>query len=122
VRDVASVLLSPAGRPCVAPPWGELVAIEPDRNDRVAGDPGRHAGCALGQSPQPTSAPNLGGPVTSETGLVFIGATMDGFFRAFDTRDGREVWSARLPTSARATPLIYSTEGNSDGRDCGRRP
>ncbi len=105
-------LLSPAGRPCVAPPWGELVAIEPDTATiawRVTlGDMRDVLSVNL---PRPTGAPNLGGPVTSETGLVFIGATMDGFFRAFDTRDGREVWSARLPTSARATPLIYSTEG-----------
>ena len=60
--------------------------------------------------PTATGAPNLGGPVTTGTGLVFIGATLDPYFRAFDTRDGREVWKARLPTSARATPLIYTTE------------
>ena len=41
---------------------------------------------------------------------MFIGATLDPYFRAFDTRDGREVWKARLPTSARATPLLYTTE------------
>ena len=76
----------------------------------MASGPRRRTGFARCQLPGPTGAPN-GGPVTSETGLVFIGATMDGFFRAFDTRDGREVWSARLPTSARATPLLYTTDG-----------
>jgi quinoprotein glucose dehydrogenase len=40
---------------------------------------------------------------------VFIGATMDPFFRAFDTSNGREVWKAPLPTSARATPLLFTT-------------
>ena len=57
----------------------------------------------------PTGSPNLGGAATTETGLVFIGATLDAYFRAFDTRDGREVWKARLPTSARATPLLFTT-------------
>ncbi len=103
--------LSPAGRPCVGPPWGELVAVDADRGTIawhvVLGDMRESLSVKL---PAPTGAPNLGGPVATETGLVFIGATMDGFFRAFDTRDGREVWNARLPTSARATPLLFTTE------------
>jgi glucose dehydrogenase len=58
----------------------------------------------------PTGAINLGGPVTTTNGLVFIGATLDPYLRAFDTRNGRQVWEARLPTSARATPLLFTTE------------
>ena len=46
--------------------------------------------------------------MTTETGLVFVGATLDPFIRAFTTGDGKEVWSARLPTSARATPMIFT--------------
>ena len=64
-----------------------------------------------------TGSPNLGGPVTTDTGLVFIGATLDPHLRAFDTGDGREVWKARLPTSARATPMMFTTAGRtSDDR------
>ena len=101
---------APSGVPCSAPPWGELVAIHADSGEvawrvplgdlREKGLPGAGA---------PTGSPNLGGPATTETGLLFIGATLDDYFRAFDTRDGREVWKARLPTSARATPLIFTT-------------
>jgi quinoprotein glucose dehydrogenase len=40
---------------------------------------------------------------------VFIGATLDSYLRAFDTRTGQEIWKARLPTSARATPAIFTT-------------
>jgi glucose dehydrogenase len=40
--------------------------------------------------------------------MVFIGATLDGYFRAFETAQGREVWKAKLPTSARATPLLFT--------------
>ena len=102
--------VAPSGAPCTAPPWGELVAIHSDSGEvawrvplgdlRKEGSPGAGA---------PTGSPNLGGAATTETGLVFIGATLDAYFRAFDTRDGREVWKARLPTSARATPLVFTT-------------
>jgi quinoprotein glucose dehydrogenase len=84
----------PSGMPCIAPPWGELVAIHADSGDIAWRVP---------------LAPNLGGPATTDTGVVFIGATLDDFFRAFDTRTGKELWKAQLPTSARATPLIFTT-------------
>ena len=115
--------LSPSGAPCIAPPWGELVAVDAETGDvawRVPlGDLSKQrAGSkqdgskqdGSGTSSAPTGSPNLGGPATTGTGLVFIGATLDGWFRAFDTRDGREVWKHRLPTSARATPLVFTTE------------
>jgi quinoprotein glucose dehydrogenase len=83
-----------SGKPCTAPPWGELVALNADSGDVAWRAP-------LG--------PNLGGPATTDTGLVFIGAALDPYLRAFETRTGRELWKARLPTSARATPLIFTT-------------
>jgi quinoprotein glucose dehydrogenase len=102
--------LSPSGIPCVAPPWGELVAIDPDTGEiawrTTLGD--LRDIFALTSS-APTGAPNLGGPITT-TGLVFIGATIDPYLRAFETKSGRPVWEARLPTSARATPLLFTTE------------
>ncbi len=106
--------LSPTGVPCTAPPWGELVAIDADSGDvawRVVLGDLREKQLGKGLS-APTGAPSLGGPVTTDTGVLFIGATMDDYFRAFDTRDGRELWKARLPTGGRATPLVFTTESN----------
>lgn len=104
--------LSPSEAPCVAPPWGQLVAIHADTGEiawRVPlGDLGKKS--ETGAPSAPTGSPNLGGPAATGTGLIFIGATLDGWFRAFDTRDGREAWKHRLPTSARATPLVFTTE------------
>jgi quinoprotein glucose dehydrogenase len=37
-------------------------------------------------------------------GLVFVGATNDGRFRAFDARTGKEVWTVRLPAGATGAP------------------
>jgi quinoprotein glucose dehydrogenase len=103
--------MSPSGRPCVAPPWGELVAVNADSGAIVwratLGDMRGPAKLAMPNSP---GSPNLGGPLTTDTGLVFVGATLDPALRAFDTRDGTEVWKATLPTSARATPMSYVDE------------
>jgi len=94
--------MGPHGTPCIAPPWGELVAVRADDGEIAWRVP-------LGNLFGAAGSPNLGGPATTDTGLVFIGASLDSMFRAFDTSTGREVWNARLPTSARATPLIYVT-------------
>lgn len=98
--------MSPSGTPCIAPPWGELVAVNADNGEIAWRN-------AIGELPAPGSSrliqgsPNLGGPITTDNGLVFLGATLDGYFRAFETDGGREVWKAKLPTSARATPLLF---------------
>lgn len=92
--------------PCVAPPWGELVAVSPDTGKMEWRVP------LGGFGPDPNhpypGSPNLGGAAVTSTGLVFIGASLDHYIRAFETTHGREVWKAELPTSARATPLIFT--------------
>lgn len=101
--------LSPSGRPCVRPPWGELVAVRVDDGSIAWRTPlGDLREITKTSHPLPTGSPNLGGPVATATGLVFIGASMDPHFRAFSTHDGREVWKSPLPTSARAVPVIYT--------------
>lgn len=102
--------MAPSGTPCTAPPWGELVAIHADSGEVAWHVPLGDLREKMRAGPgAPTGSPNLGGPATTDTGLVFIGATLDDFIRAFDTRNGRELWKARLPTAARATPLIFTT-------------
>ena len=49
----------------------------------------------------------MGGSMVTAGGLVFIGATDDSRFRAFDKETGRELWAARLPASAHATPMTF---------------
>ena len=108
-------LLAPSGIPCVAPPWGELVAVHADTGAiawrSTLGDLRHALGVA---SMPPTGSPNLGGAAITPTGLLFIGAAMDPHLRAFDTKSGRQVWEGQLPTSARATPLVFTT---ASGRD-----
>jgi quinoprotein glucose dehydrogenase len=59
-------------------------------------------------SPGRWGSPNLGGPLIAG-GLVFIGATMDRRFRAFDLATGDVVWSTTLPASAQSSPMTYRT-------------
>jgi quinoprotein glucose dehydrogenase len=51
--------------------------------------------------------PNMGGPIATAGDLVFVGAAVDSYFRAFDIDTGRELWKYRLPAGGQATPMTY---------------
>jgi glucose dehydrogenase len=76
------ILLSPSGTPCNAPPWGTLSAIDTNTGEQKWQ-------VTLGEFGGFPGSPNLGGPISTVTGLTFIGGTFDGYFRAFDTATGR---------------------------------
>ncbi|MFT6015905.1 MAG: quinoprotein glucose dehydrogenase, partial [Candidatus Azotimanducaceae bacterium] len=107
------MFLSELGLPCTKPPWGTLAAVD------------LNTGAILWQKPFGTiedlapaivpnfewGVPNMGGPLTTDSGLTFIGATLDYYFRAYDTETGQELWRSRLTTSANATPMSYLHKG-----------
>jgi quinoprotein glucose dehydrogenase len=101
-------LMSPLGTPCNPPPWGVLTAVDL-ASGKVLWEV--RLGTTRDQAPfpiwLPLGAPNLGGSLATAGGLVFIGATTEKILRAFDADSGREVWSARLPFTANATPMSY---------------
>jgi quinoprotein glucose dehydrogenase len=98
--------------PCQKPPWGRLVAVDVESGELAWSVP---LGITeqLPDNKQRTGRPNLGGPIATAGGLVFIGATNDRRFRAFDAQTGAELWSAVLPMSAHSVPITYAGE---DGR------
>jgi quinoprotein glucose dehydrogenase len=59
----------------------------------------------------PPGSISLGGPITTEGGLVFIAGTTDSRIRAFNVENGKEVWDAILPASGNATPMTYEING-----------
>jgi quinoprotein glucose dehydrogenase len=91
---------------CSEPPWGELVAVNAN-----TGDIAWHVPLGIFEELEAkgikTGTPSSGGPITTAGNLVFIGATIDGYFRAFDARSGKELWSDKLPAPAHSTPTTY---------------
>lgn len=103
--------VSPLGAPCSPPPWGTLAGI-----NLVTGEVEWQVplGTSRDMAPFPfwyiKGSPNLGGPVTTASGLTFIAATTDHFLRAFATATGKELWRGRLPTSAHGLPITFQLE------------
>lgn len=93
--------------PCQKPPWGSLTGIDLNQGDfRWRVILGEFDELKARGIPQ-TGTPNLGGSIVTAGGLVFIGATNDSRFRAFDKASGKELWVTRLPASGHATPATY---------------
>ncbi|MFT5125717.1 MAG: quinoprotein glucose dehydrogenase [Candidatus Omnitrophota bacterium] len=99
------------GYPAIKPPWGTLNAVDLNTGElkwKVV----------LGEYPEltakgipPTGTENYGGPLVTGSGLIFIGASADETFRAFDKETGAILWKAKLPFSGNATPSTYTVDG-----------
>lgn len=106
------ILLSPSGMPCTAPPLGALVAIDLKTGGRLWEVPlgsltGLMDSVRAAKIPAGWGSPNLGGPMITAGGVVFIGAALDRSLHAYDIETGRELWRGRLPESGKATPMSY---------------
>jgi quinoprotein glucose dehydrogenase len=106
------VMLSPQFMPCTKPPWSTLVAVDLAKGEIAWREP---LGTIEQLSPLPLplkwGSPIAGGPITTASGLTFIGATADAYLRAFDTLSGKELWSVATPAAAHATPMTYAING-----------
>ena len=104
------LLISPSGLPCTPPPFGALVAIDLDTGAHLwqtpLGSLERHVPPGT-QLPPEWGSPNLGGPIATAGGVVFIGAALDRALKAYDIETGRELWRGALPESGKATPMTY---------------
>ena len=97
----------PDGYPCSAAPWGELMAIDANTADIVWRVPlGEYKELTARGVPK-TGTANAGGPIITASGLIFIGATADLTFRAFEEKTGKELWSTELPNNSVDTPMTY---------------
>jgi quinoprotein glucose dehydrogenase len=94
------------GLMCQQPPWGTLTAINVETGS-VAWQTSLGVSDQLPESISKTGRPNVGGSIATAGGLVFIGATDDSRFRAFNAQTGDELWTVKLAASAHATPITY---------------
>lgn len=102
--------LTKEGYPAISPPWGTLNAIDLSTGKYIWKTTLGHD-TAFENAKQPTGTENYGASVVTAGGLLFIAATKDGKFRAFNKRNGQLLWEYNLPTAAFATPSVYEVGG-----------
>lgn len=102
--------LTKEGYPAIAPPWGTLTAVNLNTGDMVWKE-------TLGDYPElkakgiHAGTENFGSSAVTAGGLLFIGATSDEKFRAFNKRTGKLLWEVNLPAAGIATPSVYEANG-----------
>ena len=101
----------PEGFPANKRPWATLNAIDLNKGEIAWQVP-------LGTYPElekrglpPTGTFNMGGPIATAGDVVFIGATMDERFRAFDADSGEVLWEYQMNAGGYATPATYEVDG-----------
>jgi len=100
------------GYPAINPPWGTLSAIDMNTGEYVWRD-------TLGMNPElneiygtsKTGSENFGGAIVTAGNLLFIAATSDSLFKAYDKRTGKLLWKTKLPAPGFATPATYEVNG-----------
>ena len=103
--------ITKSGLPALSPPWGVLNAIDLNTGEYVWKTTLGEDSVFKAKGVQNTGTENYGGPVVTKGGLLFIAATKDRKFRAFNKRTGKLLWEATLPASGFATPATYEVNG-----------
>jgi glucose dehydrogenase len=94
--------------PCQQPPWGELSAVNVNTGDIAWRVPlGSFEELDKLGVPKTGTPTTNSGSIATAGGLVFIGATIDGKFRAFDSRTGKELWVTDQHADTNAVPITY---------------
>jgi quinoprotein glucose dehydrogenase len=102
----------PEGYPATAPPWGTLSAIDLNTGQYLWKIPFGTYPELVAKGMADTGSDNYGGPVVTDGGLLFIGASVfDEEFHAYDKTTGKLLWETALPFSGLATPSTYMVNG-----------
>lgn len=110
--------VSPLAIPCQNPPYGTLTAVNL-RTGRLKWT--RPLGTASDSGPFgwpshlpfDVGTPNLGGTLTTRSGLVFVAGGQDRYVRVYDTEGGQLLWQQKLPAASVATPMTYFSDTSS---------
>lgn len=105
-KDANGLTLGAQSWPCQKPPWGRLTAVDA-ATGKFAWQIRLGVTDELPEGKKNTGRIGFGGPIVTAGGLVFIGATNDKRFRAFDSRTGKQLWETKLEYNAIAVPMTY---------------
>ena len=103
--------LSKSNLPALSPPWGVLNAIDLNNGEYLWKTVLGEDSTFKARGAKETGTENYGGPVVTKGGLLFIAATKDQKFRAFNKRTGKLLWETNLPAAGFATPATYEVNG-----------
>jgi glucose dehydrogenase len=106
-RTVGAFTNPQTGWPCAAPPWGELSAVNYNTGELAWRVPFGRVDELEAKGVMNTGSFNKGGSVATGGGVLFIGASYDGRFHAYDSKTGRLLWETKLPAMAQANPITY---------------
>lgn len=101
----------PEGFPAIKPPWSVLASVDMNRGDVNWRIPLGEYPVLVKRGIRHTGTETFGGCIVTAGGLVFIGATMDMKFHAFDKETGKLLWETVLETGGMATPCTYEAGG-----------
>jgi quinoprotein glucose dehydrogenase len=111
-NDGYNIFLDQDGYPAISPPWGTLNAIDLDKGEIRWRIPFGEYPELAAKGIRNTGTDNYGGPVVTENGLLFIGATSwDRKLHAYDKGTGKLLWETTLPAAGAATPSLYMVNG-----------
>ena len=105
-RGTFDVRIGDLNWPCQKPPWGRLTAINSSTGD-IAWQIPLGITEQLPADRQNTGRPALAGPIVTASGLLFIASTDDNRFRAFDLKNGKQLWVTKLERRGNANPITY---------------
>jgi quinoprotein glucose dehydrogenase len=94
--------------PCQQPPWGELWAINTNTGDIAWKIPFGVDEELDAKGVHGTGTLNFGGSIATAGGLVFIAATKDQRFHAFEAATGKLLWETKLDTGSYTVPMTYA--------------
>jgi len=104
-------LLDQDGYPGSKPPWGTLTAMNLNKGKIIWQVPfGEYQKLSLKGIPI-TGTENYGGATATAGNIIFATGTVDKKIRAFDSTNGKEVWSYQLEFAGSGPPSIYSING-----------